>query len=103
MLNENNLDTEQEIAIFGNSSWQDDIDTSRSTGCNLVTYQGGVINHSSNLLKPISMSSAEAEYVKMCLAAMTGMHMMMLLGDLDLESYATQKVLPYLIAYLIRH
>jgi len=34
---------------FSDSSWNDDVDTGRSTGCFLIVYMGGVIDHSSNL------------------------------------------------------
>ena len=47
---------------FSDSSWDDDHDTSISTGGYLIFYQGGVIDQSSNMPMPIAMSSAEAEY-----------------------------------------
>jgi hypothetical protein len=46
---------------FSDSSWNDDQDTGRSTGCFIITYMGGTVDHSSNLPDPVALSSAEAE------------------------------------------
>ena len=52
---------------FSDSSWNDDIDTRQSTGCYLISYMGGIVDHSSNMPDPVAMSSAEAEYNEACL------------------------------------
>ena len=44
---------------FSDSSWNDDVDNGRSTGCFLVYYMGGIVDHSSNLPDPVALSSAE--------------------------------------------
>jgi hypothetical protein len=52
---------------FSDSSWNDNIDTGRSTGCFLMFYMGGLVDQSSNLPDPVALSSAEAEYNEGCL------------------------------------
>jgi hypothetical protein len=49
------------LIAFSDSSWNDDIDTGRSTGCFLIIYMGGEVEHSSNMPDPVAFSSAEAE------------------------------------------
>jgi transposase InsO family protein len=68
---------------FSDSSWNDDVDTGRSTGCYLISYMGGIVDHSSNLPDPVALSSAEAEYNEACLACMATTHMRMLLDELE--------------------
>ena len=68
---------------FSDSSWNDDVDTGRSTGCYLIVYMGGVVDHSSNMPDPVALSSAEAEYNEACLACMATTHMAMLLNELE--------------------
>ncbi len=53
---------------FTDSSWNDDVDTGRSSGCFMIIYMGGVVEHSSNMPDPVALSSAEAEYNEACLA-----------------------------------
>ena len=93
LLKTNNIDTSQELIMFTDSSWQDEIDTSKSTGCYMIMFQGGVVDHSSNIPDPIAMSSAEAEYNEACLGAMGGAHVKMLLEDLEMDTLDNQKVL----------
>jgi hypothetical protein len=67
-------------------SWNDDVDTGRSTGCFLIFYMGGIVDHSSNMPDPIAMScSAEAEYNQSCRATMALMHISMVLNNLVLK------------------
>ena len=70
LLTTKNFDTSQLMFVFCDSSWNDDVDTGRSTGCYLIYYMGGVVDHSSNMPDPIALSSAEAEYNEACLACM---------------------------------
>ena len=84
ILKDNGVDTSNELITFTDSSWQDDPDTSRSTGCYLIMYRGGVVDHSSNLPDPIALSSAEAEYNEACLACRATAHMKMLLEELEM-------------------
>jgi hypothetical protein len=68
---------------FSDSSWNDDIDTGRSTGCFILTYMGGIVDHSSNMPDPVALSSAEAEYNEGCVAFMAASHLRMLLCELE--------------------
>jgi hypothetical protein len=68
---------------FSDSSWNDDVDHGRSTGCYIITYMGGIINHSSNLPNPVALSSAEAKYNEGCLAMMATSHLCMLLAEFE--------------------
>jgi hypothetical protein len=76
---------QQQHAFFGfsDSSWNDDADTGRSTGCFILTYMGGIVDHSSNMPDPVALSSAEAEYNEVCMAFMAASHLRMLLCELE--------------------
>ena len=56
MLKSNNITPTRKMFNFSDSSWDDDHDTSRSTGGYLIFYEGRVIDHSSNMPTPIAMS-----------------------------------------------
>ena len=61
MLKENNVITNKDTIItFSDSSWNDCVDTVRSTGGNISIMQGGPVGHSSHLPVPVAMSSGEA-------------------------------------------
>jgi hypothetical protein len=68
---------------FSDSSWNNDVDTGRSTGCFILTYMGGIVDHSSNMPDPVAFSSAEAEYYEGCVAFMAASHLRMLLCELE--------------------
>jgi hypothetical protein len=95
LLKQNGINTSSELITFSDSSWQDDPDNSKSTGCYLNIYRGGLIDHSSNLPDPVAMSSAEAEYNECCLACMGTAHIKMLLEDLELTKI--EKPIPIII------
>jgi hypothetical protein len=63
---------------FSDSSWNNDVDTGRSTGCFMITYVGGVVDHSSNMPDPVALSSAKVEYNEGCIAFMAASHLQML-------------------------
>jgi hypothetical protein len=67
---------------FSDASWQDCPDTGRSTVGHLIFYQGAVIAANSHVPIPVAMSSAEAEYMSACAAAMTSAVIRMLLYDM---------------------
>ena len=71
------------IISFSDSSWQDCIDTGKSTGSYIIMYQGGVIDHGSMVPTPVAMSSAEAEYNACAVAAMAVAHSRMLVNELN--------------------
>jgi len=74
------------LITFTDSSWNNDVDTGRSTGCFLIFYMGGVVEHSYNLPNPVALSSAESEYNKACLACMLTSHLGMFLNELELKT-----------------
>lgn len=45
------------------ASYADDVDTSRSTGAYVTTMCGGVIDWSSRVMRPVALSTTEAEYM----------------------------------------
>jgi hypothetical protein len=62
MLVKLKMDTSHLFFGFSVTLWNDDVDTSKSTGCFLIFYMGGLVDQSSNLPDPVDLSSAEAEY-----------------------------------------
>jgi len=83
MLQNVGLNQSHPFFAFSDSSWDDDVDHGRSTGCYIITYMGGVVDHSSNLPNPVALSSAEAEYNEGCLTMMAISHLRMLLAELE--------------------
>jgi len=90
-LKSNGLPTDQLIVVMSDSSWNDDVDTGRSTGCFLIFYCGGVVDHSSNIPGPVALSSAEAEFNQACIATMALMHISMAVNNLELVDEDTQR------------
>ena len=83
VLQENNIEIDIDtILTFSDSSWNDCIDTGRSTGGNCTIVQGGPVDHSSHLPIPVAMSSGEAEYISAAAACMRASHLRMLNYDL---------------------
>ena len=52
--------TENHLMDFSDSSWKDFPDTRRSTGANIIFYQGGPIDHVPHVPGLVSQSSAES-------------------------------------------
>jgi hypothetical protein len=82
MLFEYGIDPDMPCTVFCDSSWQDDLDTGRSTGGYHIFCQGGVIESATTLPDPVAMSSAEAEYNNSCVAGMAATAMMMLINEI---------------------
>jgi hypothetical protein len=61
LLSSNGISLDNPLITFSDSSWNDDIDTGRSTGCFIIIHMGGVVEHSSNMPDPVAISIAEAE------------------------------------------
>jgi hypothetical protein len=55
----------------------------RSTGCFIIMYMGGIVDHSSNMPDSVALSSAEAEYNEGCVAFMAASHLRMLLCEFE--------------------
>jgi hypothetical protein len=83
MLKGQQIEQEHPFFGFSDSSWNDDADTGRSTGCFIIIYMGGIVDHSSNMPEPVALSSAEAEYNEGCVAFMAASHLRMLLCELE--------------------
>jgi hypothetical protein len=84
LLSSNGISLDNPLCTFTDSSWNDDVDTGRSSGCFMIIYMGGVVEHSSNIHDPVALSSAEAEYNEACLACMATAHLKQFLEDLEL-------------------
>ena len=82
MLQENNITPNKDTIItFSDSSWNNCVETGRSTGGNISIMQGGPVNHSSHLPVLVAMSSGEAEYISAA-ACMRASHLRMSIYDL---------------------
>jgi len=97
MLRKNNITFEGALFLMTDSSWQDCVDTGRSTGGYLIFYQGGVIDASSNMPDPIAMSSAESEYNQACVGAMAVSHVRQLMLEARGLDPDTKYAVPLLI------
>jgi hypothetical protein len=83
MLLSHSIEERHHFFGFTDSSWNDDPDHGRSTGCFIITYMGGIVDHSSNVPDPVALSSAKAEYNEGCVAFMAGSHLRMLLCEFE--------------------
>ena len=57
-------------------------DTGRSTRACIVFYQGGLIDHSTNIPRPVDKSSAKSEYNAACTTGIALAHFSMLNDEL---------------------
>ena len=91
MLKDNNIQiTEETVLTFTDSSWNDCVDTGRSTGGYIILRQAGAVDYGSHLPVPVAMSSGEAEYISAAVACMKASHIRMLEYDfkhLGAQSY----------------
>ena len=67
--------SEDTVITFTDSSWNDCVDTGRSTGGNLSLTQGGAVDYNSHLPVPVAMSSGEAEYISAGFACIKASHL----------------------------
>ncbi len=49
LLSSNGISLNNPLCTFTDLSWNDDTDTDRSSGCFMIFYMGGVVEHSSNM------------------------------------------------------
>ena len=61
LLRQDNIYTENQLMAFSDYSWQDFPDTGRSTGLYIIFYQGGTIDHFTQVPVPVAQLSAESE------------------------------------------
>ena len=98
MLKENNIHiSENSVVIFTDSSWNDCVDTGRSTGGYNIMVKGGPVDYGSHLPIPVAMSSGEAEYIAAAVACMKGSHLRML--GYDFEHMGTENYDPMNMKY----
>ena len=82
LLRQANIKTKNHLMDFSDSSWQDCLDTGRSTGAYIIFYQSGPIDHGPHVPVPVEESSAESEYNAECTAGMALAHFSMLVHEL---------------------
>ena len=70
------------ILLFTDSSWQDCVDTSRSTGAFVVYVFGSFVDGASFVPVPIALSSAEAEYNAAAFAITATIHLKQVFNSL---------------------
>ena len=61
LLKQANIKTKNHLMAFSDSSWQDLLDTGRSTGEYIIFYQGGPIDHVTHVPGPVAKSNKECE------------------------------------------
>ena len=81
LLRQANINTDNQLMAFSDSSWQDCPDTGRITGAYIIFYQGVKIDHSTHVPGPVSQSSAESEYNAARIAGMALAHSRMLIHE----------------------
>ena len=67
---------------FSYSSWQDCLDTGRSTGEYIIFYQGGPIDHDTHVPGPVAQYSVESEYNAACTSGMALAYFRMSINEL---------------------
>ena len=58
LLRQANIKTKNHFMAFSDSSWQDCLDTGRSTGAYIIFYPGGPIDHVTHVPVPVAQSSS---------------------------------------------
>ncbi len=79
----NGISLDNSLCTFTDSSWNDDVDTGRSSGCFMIFYKGGVIEHSRTCLI-LWLYQVLKQYNEACLACMATTHLKQFLEDLEL-------------------
>ena len=82
LLRQANIETNNKLMPFSDSSRQDFPDTGRSTRAYIIFYQGGPIDHGTHVPGPVAQSSGESDYNAACTAGMALAHFRMLLHEL---------------------
>ena len=58
------IKTDNQLVVFSDYSWQDWLDTSRSTGAYIIFYKGWKFGHGRHVPVPVPQSISESEYNK---------------------------------------
>ena len=83
LLCQNDITDKHNMFGMCDSSWQDCVDTGRSTGSYMIFYQGGLVDFSTFVPVPVAMSTAEAECNAGASAGMAISHMRMLINEVN--------------------
>ena len=83
---------QSEFIAFSDSDWAGDVSTRKSTSGFVCLLNGTPISWSSKLQKCIALSSAEAEYVAACSAALECVYMRSLLAELNAQQDSATKL-----------
>ena len=81
LFRQDNIETKNHLIAFFYSSWQDCAYTDRSTGSYNIFYQGGPIDHGTNVPGTVAQSSAESEYNAACTEGMALAPLIMLIHE----------------------
>ena len=76
------IKTENQLMDFSDSSWQDFLDTGRSIVSYIIFYQGGPVDHGTNVPGPVVQSMAESDYNAACTEGMVLAHLRVLIHEL---------------------
>ncbi len=80
-VDKNNIKTKEgTIITCSDSSWNDCVDTERSTRDYITFVKGGAVEYGCHL--PVTMSSGEAEYIAATVVCMRASHLRMLMYEL---------------------
>ena len=71
LMRKDNIDTNNQLMAFSNSSLKYFSETSRNTGAYIIFYQGGTIDHGTHVPVPVAQSSAESDYNTACTAELS--------------------------------
>lgn len=97
LLFDNAIDPTRSPVTFTDSSWQDCVDTGRSTACYHIFVQGGVVDSASHTPDPVALSSAEAESNGASVATAATQCISMLVNELQDFDPDTPRRAPLLI------
>ena len=83
LLHQAKIELNDKLTVtFTDASWQDDVDTGRSTGGYIIFKSGGPIDHRCHLPVPVALSTGEAEYLAAAVACTAAQHIRMMNYDL---------------------
>ena len=81
-MKQSGFKNKNQLMDFSNSSWQDFLDTVRSTGAYIIFYQGGTIYYGTHIPGPVAQPGAESDYNAAYTAGMDLSHLRMLIHGL---------------------
>ena len=81
LLIQDSIKTENQLMVFSDFSWQDCLETGRSTGEYIIFYQVGPIDHGTHVPGPVNQWGAESEWNSACTAGLASAHFRMLIHD----------------------